>query len=77
MLDRLCEQTLYRMCGILDTTRRDSILQEQVEGKAYVEVDDGLEDVLFFHIFGNMASQYAISMRAMPKLCSVEISAFS
>ena len=77
MLNRLYGQILYRMCGILGTKRRDSILQAAIEGKVYVAVDDGLEDGSHFHIFGNKEFQYAISMRVLPMLCSVEISVSS
>ena len=42
-LNRLCEQTLYRMYDILGTTQRDSILQAAIEGKVCVAGDDGLE----------------------------------
>ena len=77
MLNRLCEQTLYRMCGILGKAPPNSILQAAVLDTVFLEVDDGLEDGSRFHIFGNKASQYVISMRVRPKPCSVEISAFS
>ena len=62
------------MCGILGKAPPNSILQEVVEGKVFLAVDDGLEDGSHFHIFGSKASQYVISMRAQPMLCSVETS---
>ena len=77
MLAHLCEPTLCRMCDILDIAQQDSILQEAIEDRAFVAVDDVLEDGQCFHIFDNMEFQYAISMIEQPKPCSVETSAFS
>ena len=62
------------MCGILGKAPPNSILQAAIEGKVYVEEDDGPEDGSRFHIFGSKAFQYAISMRVRPKLYAVEIS---
>ena len=76
-LTHLCEQTLYRMCGIVDRARQDSILQEVVVDRVFVEVGDGPVDGQNFHTFGNKEFLYAISMKAPPKLCFVEISASS
>ena len=77
MPDRLYEQTLYRMCGIAGIKQSDYAHREAVLDTVFLAGDDGLEDVLFFHIFGSMASKYAISMKVRPKPCSVEISVFS
>lgn len=65
------------MYGNVDTTQRDSILQEAVEDIAFLAGDDGLEDVLFFRIFDKKALQYVVSMKVQPTLCSVVLLFFS
>lgn len=65
------------MCGILDIAQSTTTRQEVVEDIAYVAVDDGLEDDWSIHIFGSKEFRCAISMKAQPKLCSVETSIFS
>lgn len=65
------------MCGNAGTTRQDYAHQAAVLDRVYVAASGVLEDGSRFRIFGNKASQYAISMKEQPTLCFVATSIFS